>query len=76
MSTFQSKLNKIYQDNLGRNVKAEGAGYWKGNFDDMRKAGVSEADAMAAIEANIKASEEAKNPPTHTPENRKHWQRG
>ena len=76
MSTFQSKLNKIYQDNLGRNVKAEGAGYWKGNFDDMRKAGVSEADAMAAIEANIKASEEAQNPPTYQAPDRKHWQRG
>ena len=76
MSTFTSKLNKIYQDNLGRNVKAEGAGYWKTDFDNMRKAGVSEADAMAAIEANIKASEEAQNPPTYQAPDRKHWQRG
>jgi len=76
MSTFQSKLNKIYQDNLGRNVKAEGAGYWKGDFDKMRAAGVSETDALASIEANIKASEEAQNPPTTTAANRKHWQRG
>ena len=76
MSTFQSKLNKLYQDNLGRNVKAEGAGYWKSDFDNMRDAGVSEADAMAAIETNIKASEEAQNPPTYQAPDRKHWQRG
>ena len=74
--TFQSDLNKLYQDNLGRSVKAEGAGYWKNDYDNMRKAGVSSADAMKAIEANIKASPEAQNPPTYQPEDRKHWQRG
>ena len=76
MSTFTSKLNKIYQDNLGRNVKAEGAGYWKGDYDKMRAAGVSEADAMASIEANIKASEEAKGAPTYVAPAKKAWQKG
>ena len=74
MSTFTSKLNKIYKDTLGRDVKAEGQSYWKGDYDKMRAAGVSETDALASIEANIKASKEATNPTTPTPKDKKHWQ--
>ena len=75
MSTFQSKLNDLYKTHLDRNVRAEGAGYWKDNFDDMIKAGVSETDAMAAIEANIAGSEEATNKPEHVKPELKSWQR-
>ena len=76
MSTFTAKLNNLYNKNLGRNVKAEGAAWWKGDYDKMRAAGVSEADAFKTIEANIQKSEEYTNPTTAAAAARKHWQRG
>ena len=64
------------RDNLGRSVQAEGAGYWKGDFDRMRAAGVSEADALATIEAGIAGSEEATTHSERETPDRKSWQRG
>ena len=76
MSTFTAKLNNLYKKNLGRDVKAEGASWWKGDYDKMRAAGVSETDAFKSIEANIQRSSEYTNPTPEAAAARKHWQRG
>jgi len=76
MTTAIGKINKIFKDNLGRDLQAEGAGYWLKDYNKMRDAGVSEADALKSITANVQRSEEYKNKATTTKPDRKHWQRG
>ena len=82
MSTnFTDELNKIYKGHLGREVKAEGQGFWKGHYDKVKAIHISQGksaeEAASLALANVKTSVEA-----HPKENKepakteKAWQQG